>query len=116
MHLDEVKEMIQDDKSLLQSFVEKDAKVVQLEEMLLQKDVIIKSLKEELFSKTTRLKAPNVCRRRENQNVIQYSFEKKSGTFQSNRVCRSITMNEKNLNFFLKEDIIEKVFLSSSMY
>lgn len=51
MHLDEVKEMIQDDKSLLQSFVEKDAKVVQLEEMLLQKDVIIKSLKEELFFK-----------------------------------------------------------------
>lgn len=52
MHLDEVKEMMENDKSLLQSFVEKDAKVVHLEEVLQEKDRIIESLKEELLTKT----------------------------------------------------------------
>lgn len=51
LHLDEVKEMMQDDKSLLQSFVEKDARVVQLEEAVHQKDAVIEALKEEILSR-----------------------------------------------------------------
>ena len=51
LHLDEVKDMMQDDKSLLQSFVEKDARVIQLEESLHQKDAVIEALKEEILSR-----------------------------------------------------------------
>ena len=73
-----VKEMIQDDKSLLQSFVEKDAKVVQLEEMLLQKDVIIKSLKEELFSKTTLNKSTELMQKEEKIKTLSNTLLKES--------------------------------------
>lgn len=51
LHLDEVKDMMQDNKSLLQSFVEKDARVVQLEEAVHQKDAVIEALKEEILSR-----------------------------------------------------------------
>lgn len=51
LHLDEVKEMMQDNKSLLQSFVEKNARVVQLEEAMHQKDAVIEALKEEILSR-----------------------------------------------------------------
>jgi len=51
MHLDEVKDMMQDDKSLLESFVESDAKVSKLEELLHEKDVVIESLQKEILSR-----------------------------------------------------------------
>lgn len=73
--------MIQDDKSLLQSFVEKDAKVVQLEEMLLQKDVIIKSLKEELFSKTTLNKSTELMQKEEKIKTLSNTLLKKVRNF-----------------------------------
>ena len=51
MYLDEVKDMMQDDKSLLESFVESDAKVSKLEELLHEKDVVIESLQKEILSR-----------------------------------------------------------------
>lgn len=50
MRLDEVREM-QGDKSLLESFVERDAKVHQLEQVIHEKDVVIESLQEEILSR-----------------------------------------------------------------
>ncbi|MGN0408899.1 MAG: plasmid recombination protein [Candidatus Fimousia sp.] len=50
MHLEEVK-MLQGDKSLLESFVERDKKVVKLEEKLRKKEALIESLKGEFLSK-----------------------------------------------------------------
>lgn len=51
LHIDEVKEMMQDDKSLLESFVEKDARVVQLEQVVQERDALIESLREEILSR-----------------------------------------------------------------
>lgn len=51
LYIDEVKEMMQDDKSLLQSFIETDAKITQLEQLLQEKDVVIESLKEEILTR-----------------------------------------------------------------
>lgn len=50
MHLDEVKEL-QGDKTLLESFVDRDTKVQHLEQALHQKDLEIKALREEILSR-----------------------------------------------------------------
>ena len=50
LHLDEVKEM-QGDKTLLESFVERDAKVHQLEEIIQAKEIQIETLQHEVLTK-----------------------------------------------------------------
>ena len=52
--------MMQDDKSLLESFVEKDARVVQLEQVVQERDALIESLREEILSRDM-LKLPSMC-------------------------------------------------------
>ena len=76
MHLDEVKEMMENDKSLLQSFVEKDAKVSQLEEILQQKDKIIESLKEEILTKTNLDTRTEVTQKKEQIKALSQELSK----------------------------------------
>lgn len=52
LHLDEVKEM-QGDKSLLESFVEHDARVHSLEQIVEEKNLLIESLQEKILSRDT---------------------------------------------------------------
>lgn len=78
MHLDEVKEMMENDKSLLQSFVEKDAKVVNLEELLQQKDKIIESLKEELLTKTNLEPKLEITQKEDQIKVLSQSLSEKN--------------------------------------
>lgn len=52
LRLDEVREM-QGDKTLLESFVERDAKVHELEQVIHEKDVVIDSLQEQILTKET---------------------------------------------------------------
>lgn len=55
LHLDEVKEMMQDNQSLLQSYVDKDARTIQIEQLLHKKDEIIQSLQNKLLEKDCKL-------------------------------------------------------------
>ncbi len=52
LHLDEVREM-QGDKTLLESFVESDKKVHELEQVIHEKDMVIDSLQEQILTKET---------------------------------------------------------------
>lgn len=55
LHLDEVKEMMQENQSLLQSYVEKDAHTIQINQLLHEKDAIIQSLQDKLLEKDCKL-------------------------------------------------------------
>lgn len=112
MHLDEVKELMQDDKSLLESYVKRDAKVTELECMLSEKEIEITKLKEEILSKDKMMDMVDEILKKDSQimelsdMIAERDRELTKATEKNVELEKKITEIEKNLE--LKQDELER--------
>ena len=115
MHLDEVKEMMHDNTSLLENFVEKDAKVVQLEDAVAKKDAVIEALKNEILTKNLAIdkadKSAEIAQKDEQIRKLTHAVSTRDQTIknaaeQNTELQRTISFKDKLLE--VKQDELDR--------